>query len=65
MLDSTSTVNAIQTSGQIATAVTTIIGQQTIGNLISLIISAVVSVTAFIFGHRHGISVSNGTKPTA
>ena len=54
MVDSASVVNGIQTAGQIAQAVTQITGQQQYGSLISLILSAVVPIASFIFGHVHG-----------
>ena len=54
MIDSASTVNAVQIGGAIASGIANVTGNMQTGSIVSQVVTVVVALLSFIFGHSHG-----------
>jgi hypothetical protein len=53
-IDSAATVTGINLAGKLAEVIANLTGHSGTGQLITLVLAAVVPIVSFIFGHAHG-----------
>jgi phosphoheptose isomerase len=56
MIDSSAAVNAVQIAGQVAAGIATATNNEQVVSLITQVTTVVLTILAFIFGHKHGKS---------